>query len=161
MICTGCQKEYPLSRVFPRCDNCFEPLEVKNYPSKIILKKPIFSPENIIDHYHSFYSFSEINQELSLQEGFTPLVKANHLSPLLNLDDLYIKNETVNPTWSFKDRGTFTSLQHALSLGYKSVGTLSSGNMAVSVAAYGARAGIKTLILVSAELPLERVPTDL
>ncbi len=157
MICTGCQKEYPLSRVFPRCDNCFEPLEVKNYPSKIILKKPIFSPENIIDHYHSFYSFSEINQELSLQEGFTPLVKANYLSPLLNLDDLYIKNETVNPTWSFKDRGTFTSLQHALSLGYKSVGTLSSGNMAVSVAAYGARAGIKTLILVSAELPLEKL----
>ncbi len=157
MICTGCQKEYPLSRVFPRCDNCFEPLEVKNYPSKIILKKPIFSPENIIDHYHSFYSFSEINQDLSLQEGFTPLVKANYLSPLLNLDDLYIKNETVNPTWSFKDRGTFTSLQHALSLGYKSVGTLSSGNMAVSVAAYGARAGIKTLILVSAELPLEKL----
>ncbi len=92
-----------------------------------------------------------------MQEGFTPLTKANHLSPLLDLDYLYIKNETVNPTWSFKDRGTYTSLQHALSLGYKSIGTLSSGNMAVSVAAYGARAGIKTLILVSAELPPEKL----
>jgi len=157
LICTGCQKEYPLSRVFPRCDDCFEPLEVKICPSKIILKKSISSPENIIVHYHSFYSFSETNQELSLQEGFTPLTKANHLSPLLDLDYLYIKNETVNPTWSFKDRGTYTSLQHALSLGYKSIGTLSSGNMAVSVAAYGARAGIKTLILVSAELPPEKL----
>ena len=157
MVCTGCQKEYPLDRVFPRCDDCFEPLEVKISSPKPFLKDRISFSGNIIKHYHSFYSFKEINERLSLYEGFTPLIKSNSLSQLLGLDSVYIKNETVNPTWSFKDRGTYTALQHALSLGYNSVGTISSGNMGVSVAAYGARAGIKTIILVSSELPQEKL----
>ena len=157
MICTGCQKEYSLDRMFPRCDDCFEPLEVKINSSKPFLKDPISFSENIIKRYHSFYSFKEIDERLSLYEGFTPLIKSNSLSQLLGLDSVYIKNETVNPTWSFKDRGTYTALQHALSLGYNSVGTISSGNMGVSVAAYGARAGVRTIILVSSDLPQEKL----
>ena len=157
MVCTGCQKEYPLDRVFPRCDDCFEPLEVKVSSLKNFDKDKISLPENILTHYAPFYSFSKIDRKLSLKEGFTPLINSNLLSQLLDLDYLYLKNETVNPTWSFKDRGTYVALQHAISLGYNCIGTLSSGNMAVSVAAYGARAGIKTLILVSADLPEEKI----
>ena len=157
LICTGCQKEYPLERIFPRCDDCLEPLEVKIGSSKVFIKDQVYFSKNIVNHYHSFYSFTEINESLSLKEGFTPLIKSNSLSQLLGLDSLYIKNETVNPTWSFKDRGTFTALQHALNIGCSFIGTLSSGNMAVSVAAYGARAGIKTIILVSSDLPQEKL----
>jgi threonine synthase len=158
LVCTGCQKEYPVERIFPRCDDCFEPLEVKiSQPNKI--RKKVFFPDtdNILSRYASFYTLAAVNPQLSLGEGFTPLVKANLLSDLLSLDCLYLKNETVNPTWSFKDRGTFVALQHALSLGCTRIGTLSSGNMAVSVAAYGARADVKTLILVSADIPFEKI----
>ncbi|NLL61437.1 MAG: threonine synthase [Candidatus Atribacteria bacterium] len=157
LICTGCQKEYPLDRIFPRCDNCFEPLEVRFVSTKkFITDKALFS-RNILEHYAHFYPFSEIEQKLSLKEGFTPLIKADKLSQLLEIDNIYLKNETVNPTWSFKDRGTYVGVQHALSLGCDTIGTLSSGNMAVSVAAYGARAGLKTIILVSADIPSEKI----
>ena len=130
LVCTRCQKEYPVERIFPRCDDCYEPLEVKiSQPNKIRGKVFFTDTDNILSRYASFYSSVPIKLPLSLGEGFTPLVKANLLSELLDLDCLYLKNETVNPTWSFKDRGTLVALQHALSLGCTRIGTLSSGNM--------------------------------
>ena len=161
-VCTGCHKKYPLDRMFPRCDECFEPLEVEITPGEKFEKK-ILSPhddicdQDILDRYASFYSLSQVNHQLSLKEGFTPLIKANILSSILDLDTLYFKNETVNPTWSFKDRGTFVCLQHAINLGYRRIATVSSGNMAVSVAAYGARANLKTFVLVSSDMLLEKI----
>jgi threonine synthase len=161
LVCTGCQKKYSLDRSFPRCDDCFEPLEVK-ITSEEKFEKNTSLHTGILDHdilskYASFYTLPRTNQPLSLKEGFTPLIQANYLSSILDLDTLYFKNETVNPTWSFKDRGTFICLNHAISLGYKQIGTVSSGNMAVSVAAYGARANLQTFILVSADMPLEKI----
>lgn len=157
LVCTGCHKEYPLDKIFPRCDNCQEPLEVKISLSQRFNKNRKISSESILEHYAAFYPFPWIDNQLSLQEGFTPLVKVDKLARLLEIDNLYLKNETVNPTWSFKDRGTYVGVQHALSSGCNYIGTLSSGNMAASVAAYGARAGLKTIILVSANMPLEKL----
>ncbi len=156
LICTGCHKQYPLERLFPRCDDCLEPLEVQISADEKKEQKTA-SQDDILERYASFYPLLQVNHQFSLKEGFTPLTQANSLSYQLGFDCIYLKNETVNPTWSFKDRGTFVSLQHAVSLGYRSVGTVSSGNMAVSVAAYGARANIKTFIIVSSEMPLEKV----
>ena len=161
-LCTGCQKKYSLDRTFPRCDDCFEPLEVEIIQGEISKKRNCTSynytlNQNILDRYASFYPLSPINHKLSLREGFTPLIQTNQLSSILDLDSLYLKNETVNPTWSFKDRGTFVCLQHAKKLGYTRIGTVSSGNMGVSVAAYGARANMQTFILVSSDMPLEKI----
>lgn len=163
LICTGCKKEYPYDRIFPRCDDCSEPLELNIvhhnslHKNSTIDKDVSVYNQNIIRKFAPFYSLSCIEDKLSLGEGFTPLVAADKLPPILDIDSLYLKNETVNPTWSFKDRGTFVSLQHAKSLGYKTIGTVSSGNMAASVAAYGARANLETFILLSADIPLEKI----
>jgi threonine synthase len=161
-VCTGCQKRYPPDRIFPRCDDCFEPLEVEIFQEKINKKNHPkttvdIHDNNILSKYASYYSFTHLDKELSLKEGNTPLIQANSLPSLLDIDNIYLKNETVNPTWSFKDRGTLSSIQHAKNSGYNYIGTVSSGNMAVSVAAYGARANIKTFVLVSADIPEEKI----
>jgi len=163
LICTQCGKQYPPDRpagrqaaVHPRCDDCNEPLEVEIPTSgNIVPGEPL--QQTILERYASFFPFEKIDRDLSLGEGFTPLVKAEHLAGQMGMQHLYFKNESTNPTWSFKDRGTITALQHALSLGYAAIGTVSTGNMAVSVAAYGVRAGLKTYILVGANMPPEKL----
>ena len=156
LICTKCQKSFPINQSFPRCDVCNEPLDVKKVRNGKINKGNILN-QTILERYFHFFPFKKINKEISLHEGFTPLVSSSILKNELDLKSLYFKNETQNPTWSFKDRGTVSGVQHALTLGYKKIGTVSTGNMAVSVSAYGAKAGLKTFILVSSNIPAEKL----
>jgi threonine synthase len=155
LICTQCTRTYPGERVHPRCDTCNEPLEVEK-----VIRGKIKSgmlQQTILERYRDFFPFLDSRQSVSLYEGFTPLVESAELADELHVKRILCKNETQNPTWSFKDRGTVVGVHHALSLGYKRIGAVSTGNMAVSVAAYGARAGLQTLILVSANLPAEKL----
>jgi threonine synthase len=157
LVCTNCKKQYPIDRVYPRCDACSEPLEVgaENFQPNINQGNPL--TQTILDRYSAFFPFKKTNNSLSLHEGFTPLVDSPTLAQDLGVARISFKNETQNPTWSFKDRGTVTGLNLALELGYTRIGTVSTGNMAVSVAAYGAKAGLDTIILVSASLPPEKI----
>ncbi|MBM4433358.1 MAG: threonine synthase, partial [Chloroflexi bacterium] len=156
LICTKCKKTFPTDRFHPRCDICNEPLELEKVTAGRISKGNILT-QTILERYAAFYPFLRIDKALSLHEGFTPLVASPELSSELGIKNILFKNESQNPAWSFKDRGTVTGIQHAISLGYKRIGTVSTGNMAVSVAAYGAKAGLKTFILVSANLPPEKL----
>ncbi len=154
LVCTKCQKEFSLERVHPRCPSCNEPLEVV-YPHQ--KKVAIPSGGTLLERYQAFFPFASIHQEISLGEGNTPLLQSSAAASELGVRKLFFKNETQNPTWSFKDRGTVAGLEHALSLGFKKIGTVSTGNMAVSVAAYGARAKMDTYVLVSSDLPEEKI----
>jgi threonine synthase len=89
-----------------------------------------------------------VNPGLSLGEGNTPLIGLKNVGKRARLPSLYAKNETANPTLSFKDRGTTVAIQKAISLGIDRIGTVSTGNMAISTAAYGARAAVKTYVLI-------------
>jgi len=143
-----------MQRIHPRCTHCNEPLEVVYTPLK---KRSFLSKRNLLERYQSFFPFISIHKEISLGEGNTPLIKSSVVAEDLGIKKLYFKNEAQNPTWSFKDRGTIAGLEHALSLGYKKIGTVSTGNMAVSVAAYGARAKLETYVFVSNSLPREKI----
>jgi threonine synthase len=121
------------------------------------LKAEIEGEGSILKRFRAFYPFSEVSEDVSLGEGGTPLIRSSVVGQQWGLDGLYFKDETQNPTWSFKDRGTFCGIQYAISLGYERIGTVSTGNMAASVAAYGARAGLPTFILVSAGIPAEKI----
>lgn len=155
LICTKCKKTFPVDRLYPRCDICNEPLEVEKVVTGRINKGNVLN-QTILERYADFFPFAKIDKAISLYEGFTPLVRSLRLASELSIKNIFFKNESQNPTWSFKDRGTVTGIQRAISLGYKRIGTVSTGNMAVSVAAYGARAGLETFILVSASLPPEK-----
>lgn len=155
-ICTNCNKKYPITQAYPRCRRCNEPLEVELITKGNIQRGDVLK-QTMLARYRDFFPFRRVNEQMSLGEGFTPLVRAKELAKCLGLDSLFIKDETQNPTWSFKDRGTLLGVQHASALGCKKIGTVSTGNMAVSVAAYGAKGGFKTYILVTSQLPEEKV----
>jgi threonine synthase len=156
--CVRCNREFPINLVNARCKDCDEPLEVRYDLSSI--PRDWFAVQRagpFFERYAPFYSYLKTNPSLSLGEGGTSLIGANHLSEKLRLEGLFFKNETQNPTWTFKDRGTALSLQNAVSLGYRRMGTLSSGNMGASVAAFGSRAGLDTFILLKENVPREKI----
>ena len=156
LYCTSCNRKYPIFTSFPRCEKCNEPLEVELISDGDIIKDDIIN-QTVLERYSDFLPFKKAELKFSLNEGFTPLIKSEKLSKKLNIKTLYLKNETLNPTWSFKDRGTITGLLHAVKAGFNKIGTVSTGNMAVSVAAYGAKAGLKTYILVSDNIDNEKL----
>lgn len=156
LICTRCKKTFQIDQVYPRCTTCGEPLEIEKITRGTITEGNTLH-QTVMERYADFIPFSKTDRGISLQEGFTPLVESSKFASELGVKTILLKNESQNPTWSFKDRGTVFGVQHALSLGYDKIGTVSSGNMAVSVAAYGARAGMKTCVLVSSNLPHEKL----
>ena len=94
----------------------------------------------------------------SLGEGNTPLVDAGgRLKSFTGIERLLLKNETQNPTWSFKDRGSLACIFMAQEMGERTTATISTGNMGHSIAAYGARAGLKALVFVPEFAPREKL----
>jgi len=156
LICTNCNELYNEETETGRCSSCDEPLEVEAITDGKIADD--FPMENgIFNRYASFFPFLDLDKAVSLGEGATPLVQIDYGIEDAKGIKLYIKNEGMNPTWSFKDRGTLTGLLHAKAKGYKKIGTVSTGNMAASVAAYAARAGLQATILVKEEMAEEKI----
>ncbi|MCL1941020.1 MAG: threonine synthase, partial [Synergistaceae bacterium] len=150
LICVGCGKNIGGTKIF-RCPDCDSPLELV-FDGHGIEKSKKCSAER----YQKFFPF-EPHEIISLGEGNTPLVPVPRLAEKAGVKSLWVKNESANPTWSFKDRGTSCCATHAKATGFDHIGTVSSGNMAASVAAYGAYAGMKTTILVKENLADEKL----
>jgi threonine synthase len=156
--CVKCGRDFPLELVNARCRDCDEPLEVR-YDLDSVPRDWFKTARQgaFFEKYAPFYSYLRTNPALSLGEGGTSLLRSNRIGEQIGIKNLLFKNETQNPTWTFKDRGTALSLQNAFSLGYRRIGTLSSGNMGASVAAFGSRAGMDTFILLKGNVPREKI----
>ncbi len=144
-ICAFCKKLFPADPFNTFCADCREPLLVC-YPSK---KKKM--------DIRDFLPFDSFDSKIDLGEGNTPLTPCLNISKTFNLPPLFAKNEMLNPTGSFKDRGTRTAVQKALDMEISRIGTVSTGNMAVSTAAYGARAGLTTHVLIKSDVSREKL----
>ena len=136
------------------CEHCFGPLEVA-YDLAAVRER--VSRESIANGPNTIWRYRELlpapsGEPIDLGTGFTPLVKANNLGKELGLDHLYLKNDTVNPTGSFKDRNVAVATNFALSYGFDTLACSSTGNLAGSVAAYAARAGMRSLVFIPADL---------
>jgi len=92
------------------------------------------------------------SERVDLGAGYTPLVPAPRLGEALGLDDLWLKNDTVNPSFSFKDRVTSVALTAARALGFDTAACASTGNLAQSVAAHAARAGMAAYVFIPSDL---------
>jgi threonine synthase len=152
--CYFCGRKYPLNLFEVFCPVCHEPMLVSSTPRKRSLALDRSLP---LEKYQSFLPLAHVDRTLSLGEGNTPLLPLENVRRRHHLPPVYAKNETVNPTQSFKDRGTAVAVQKAVALGIKSIGTVSTGNMAGSTAAYGAKAGLKTIVLVKEDTPADKV----
>src|SRR6201997_1601949 len=148
--CRVCGKAYPREPL-NFCTEDFGPLEV-DYDYEAI--KEGISRSKIELRPNTMWRFRELlpidgEPTVGRQVGGTPLVRADRLAPALGVSELYIKNAAVNsPTLSFKDRVVSVALSKAVELGFQTVGCASTGNLANSVAANAAAAGLEAYVLI-------------
>ena len=143
------------------CEWCFGPLEVV-YDYEAI--KAAISRESIAAGPLSIWRYADLlpaaaEGAVNLGAGFTPLVRADRLAAELGLGELWIKNDTLNPTGSFKDRVVSVALTKAQELGFKVAACASTGNLANSVAAHAAQAGMESVVFIPADLEPAKVVT--
>lgn len=150
--CPKCGHE-PVSRTVFQCSACRSLLEVEIDISQ--LKNADFdrmrqSRDRSIWRWFEFFPVAERSSIVSLGEGSTPLIHAQRLGNRLGIANLYVKNDTVLPTGSLKDRSNSVGLSVARELGFETAAVMSTGNAAASVAAYAAAAGIESVVMVPA-----------
>ncbi len=105
--------------------------------------------QGLINKYRQYLPVSDATPVITLNEGNTPLIKADNLAKKIGLDcEIYLKFEGLNPTGSFKDRGMTMAVSKAVEEGSKAIICASTGNTSAAAAAYGAKAGIKTYVLI-------------
>src|SRR4051794_1553025 len=156
--CKECSTTYPLDARYV-CERCFGPLEVAYAPhtsSADELKRRIQAGPHTLWRYADFLPL-EGPPRSALPTGWTPLVRADRLAAKLGLGELYIKNETANPTHSFKDRVVSVGLARAQELGFQTVACASTGNLANAVAAHAAAAGLPSYVFIPADLEQEKI----
>lgn len=157
--CRECSKEYPAEPLHV-CEFCFGPLEVAyNYEAikKNISRKKIESGPDSLWRYQALLPI-EGEPTVGLHGGMTPLVRAKNLGKVLGLDELYLKNDTVNhPTLSFKDRVVAVALTRAKEFGFDTAACASTGNLANSVSAHAAQAGMKCFVFIPHDLESAKI----
>lgn len=161
--CRECGREYAVEPIYV-CEFCFGPLEaVYDYDAI----KNVLTQEKIQSRPRNLWRYKELlpieGEPTNAQNtGLTPLVKADNLAKLLGLKELYIKDDTVaHPTLSFKDRVVAVALAKAKEFGFDTVACASTGNLAHSVSAHGAIAGLRRFIFIPASLEKSKILASL
>lgn len=161
--CRECGREYPLAATHV-CEFDFGPLEVAYDYDKI---KKSMTRAAIQSRPKSMWRYRELlpiagEPTVGAQVGFTPLVKADRLAKRLGIRELWIKNDAVNyPTLSFKDRVVSVALSRSRELGFETVACASTGNLANSVAANAASAGLKSYVFIPSDLEQGKILNSL
>jgi threonine synthase len=156
--CRECGRKFDLEPIFA-CDFCFGPLEVDYNYENI---KADLSKNKIESGPTSLWRYAPLlpcnpDFKVDLGDGFTPLIKAKRLAKAIGLDNLWIKNDTVNPTWSFKDRVVSVAIAKAIEFNFSAIACASTGNLANSVAAHAAAAGLECYVFIPQDLEQGKV----
>ncbi|HEX3220979.1 MAG TPA: threonine synthase, partial [Nocardioides sp.] len=157
--CRNCGARYPLGPQHA-CLDCFGPLEI-GYDHDALA---VLTRSDIEAGPHSIWRYAgllPVGQDpagrVTLNPGMTPLVRADRLAEELGMRELWVKDDSANPTHSFKDRVVSVALTAARQLGFTRVACASTGNLANSVAAHAARAGLESVVLIPADLEEAKV----
>ncbi len=165
--CKECKTEYAPDASYV-CERCFGPLEVSyrhdgGLEPEEIKRKIMGGPQNIW-RYADFLPLEaqpgpsqRQSSRAGLPAGCTPLVRADRLAERLGLGEVWVKNDAANPTHSFKDRVVSVALARARELGFDVLACASTGNLANSVAAHAAAAGLESYVFIPADLEEQKV----
>ena len=156
--CKECRETYPLEASYV-CDRCFGPLEAAYDLSGLDpaeTRRRIQAGPQTIWRYSEFLPF-ESPPAPGLPVGLTPLQRAPRLAEALGLGEVWVKNDTANPTHSFKDRVVAVAVAKAQELGYEVVACPSTGNLANAVAAHSAAAGLESYVFIPADLEEQKI----
>src|SRR6266536_105424 len=153
----GAERELQATHV---CDACFGPLDVRydyDVIRRVVSRERIEAGPPTMWRYRDLLPLDDDAAVVSLGEGFTPLVRAERLGAELGLRNLYVKNDSMNPTNSFKDRVVSVAVSWARANGFETIACASTGNLANAVAAYAARAGLECFVFIPVELEPAKV----
>lgn len=156
--CKECGREYPVEPIHV-CEFCFGPLDVVYDYGEI---RKVITRERIERGPKSLWRYADLlpveNPTVGLSAGFTPLKRAEKLGKALGLKNLYIKDDSVNhPTLSFKDRVVSVAISKAKEFGFDTAACASTGNLANSVAAHCAQAGLGCYVFIPANLETQKI----
>jgi threonine synthase len=157
--CRECGAEYELLATHV-CEACFGPLDVRyDYEAirRVVSRERIEAGPPSMWRYRDLLPIEDDAPIVTLGEGFTPLVRAERLGAQLGLRNLYLKNDSMNPTNSFKDRVVSVAVSWARAHGFETIGCASTGNLANAVAAYAARAGLDCYVFVPDDTEEEKL----
>ena len=160
LVCRECGQRFPAEAIFV-CESCFGPLEVEYDLDGVrgeALRERIAGGPGSIWRYQDLLPVPRV-PEWDLSPGFTPLVRAHRLGDALGLPNLYLKNDTRNPTWSFKDRVVAVALAAGKRFGFTVFSCASTGNLANAVAAHAAKAGLRAVVFIPKGLERAKVIT--
>ncbi|MFM7146315.1 MAG: pyridoxal-phosphate dependent enzyme, partial [Actinomycetales bacterium] len=150
--CRECGFQTPLGAEYV-CGECFGPLEVAYEVARSVTRATIESGPQSMWRYAEFLPV-ELGASLrpGLQPGLTRLVRADNLAEALGVHRVWVKDDSGNPTHSFKDRVVAVALENARRLGYRTIACASTGNLANAVAAAAARAGLRSVVFIPEDL---------
>ena len=158
LLCRECGATYP-SEARYSCDFCFGPLEV-DYDLEaargVLTRESIASGPNSIWRYGALLPDPGV-EPVDLGAGWTPLRRSTRLAEVLGVRELWLKDDTRNPTGSFKDRVVSVALSSARRLGFTTVACASTGNLATSVAAHAAAIGWPSVTIIPADLEKSKI----
>ncbi len=147
LVCIGCGATYPADAVIYTCRHCGHLLEVRYDLANINITRKDWQSRPV-----SVWRYKELlpvtGEPVTLQEGGTPLYHLRRIGEEMGLPYLYAKHEGMNPSGSFKDRGMTVGVSMALQLKMTSVACASTGNTSASLAVYGAKGGIPSIVLL-------------
>ena len=158
--CAACGFRHEARRLHNLCTQCGKPLLVRynlERAARTLTKESLSRRHGGLWRYREVLPVERDENVISLGEGGTPLLKATRLGERLGLKHLYIKDESQNPTQSFKARGMTTAVSMAKELGARALAVPSAGNAAGALAAYAARAGLEAYIFMPRDTPRANV----
>ena len=165
--CRECGAEYELEAQYV-CERCFGPLEVSYERPEILdvdgLRRRIQAGPQNIWRYADFLPLAappgpsaRLASRAGLPAGCTPLVRADRLAERLGLREVWVKNDSANPTHSFKDRVVTVAAARARELGFETLACASTGNLANATAATGAALGLETYVFIPSDLEEQKI----
>ncbi len=153
--CRECRREYePTFRYV--CEECFGPLDVAYDPVSV-------TPDTFAGREQTYWRYFELlpildkSNIVDIGAGMTPLLRADRLGSELGIDNLYIKNDSVNPTFSFKDRPAGVAVSKSREFGLSAVGCASTGNLSSATAAHAARAGLPCYVFAPSDIEMAKI----